>query len=223
VPEEDMTAVAGETHGSLSNAAKPKAHADQDAVHAMGSTEHPATHDHSGQHPHPPPRQRETVTVRGLAQTPKSYPWRKNPEALTRTLDEVKRIALEHGVNIPDDIAIFAVNAKWLPPESYATYMGRDFAPGQRVSWQEFYNKHDNIAVKISKDILDSDEAIVAVMAHEMHELNGLRNVFERRQTIPAEELGRMINPGHRGNLHDQAWDVADSLVAKMRTGAAND
>jgi len=25
------------------------------------------------------------------------------------------------------------------------------------VSWEQFYNKYDNIAVRISKDILDSD------------------------------------------------------------------
>ncbi len=95
--------------------------------------------------------------------------------------------------------------------------MGRDFLPGQRVSWEQFYNKYDNIAVKISKDILDSDEAIVAVMAHEMHELNGLRKIFAQRETLTAEELGRLINPGHKGNLHDQAWEVADNFVAKMR------
>ena len=73
--------------------------------------------------------------------------------------------------------------------------------------------------MKVSKDILDSDEAIVAVMAHEMHELNGLRKIFQERETLPAEELGRLINPGHKGNLHDQAWDVADRLIATMRKG----
>ena len=71
--------------------------------------------------------------------------------------------------------------------------------------------------MKVSKDILDSDEAIVAVVAHEMHELNSLRKIFEERQTLPAEELGRLINPGHKGNLHDQAWDIADQLVGRMR------
>lgn len=85
------------------------------------------------------------------------------------------------------------------------------------MSWEQFYNKYDNIAVKISKDILDSDEAIVAIMAHEMHELNGLREIFAQRGTLTAEELGRLINPGHKGNLHDQAWEIADSFVAKMR------
>lgn len=56
-------------------------------------------------------------------------------------------------------------------------------------------------------------------MAHEMHELNELRKIFAERETIPVEELGRMINPGHKGNLHDQAWDVADRMVADMRRG----
>jgi hypothetical protein len=109
------------------------------------------------------------------------------------------------------------VQGKWLPPDSYAQYMGRDFLPGQRVSWEQFYNRYDNIAVKVFKDILDSDEAIVAVIAHEMHELNGLRKIFAERQTLPVEELHRLINPGYKGNLHDQAWDVADAAVARMR------
>jgi hypothetical protein len=30
-------------------------------------------------------------------------------------------------------------------------------------------------------------------------------------------KLYYLINPGIKGNLHDQAWDVADALVAAMR------
>lgn len=72
-------------------------------------------------------------------------------------------------------------------------------------------------------DILQSDESIVAVMAHEMHELNGLRDIFAVRDTISAEELRRLILPGFKRNLHDHAWDVADELVLKMRSGTRDD
>lgn len=39
-------------------------------------------------------------------------------------------------------------------------------------------------------------------------------------RTIPAEEVFRLINPGIKGNLHDQAWDVADAVVDRMRKGS---
>jgi hypothetical protein len=41
---------------------------------------------------------------------------------------------------------------------------------------------------------------------------------------MPADNRGpwadlRAIAPGFKGNLHDQAWDVADKLVKGMRGG----
>lgn len=195
-----------------------------DAPRAVTEREHSPDNASGHEKPSEPsarhPSAERTVSVHGLAQTPKTYPWNKNPAGVVRTVSDVKRIALEHGVEIPHDIQIFAVDAKWLPPDSYAQYLGRDFVPGRRAGWEEFYNRYESIAVKISKEILDSDEAIVAVIAHEMHELNGLRKLFNQRETIPVEELGRLINPGHKGNLHDQAWTVADQLVVKMRRGS---
>jgi hypothetical protein len=207
--------------GKFGRAERAAGHLADDAQRVAGDVERGASHAPHGEKPrqstHQSGGQHETVTVHGLAQKPKTYPWTKNPDGVVRTAADVRRIALEHGVDMPEDIQIFAVQAKWLPPDSYAQYMGRDFLPGQRVSWDQFYNKYDNIAVKVSKDILDSDEAIVAVMAHEMHELNSLRKLFAERETLPVEELGRLITPGHKGNLHDQAWDVADAVVARMR------
>ena len=210
--------------GKFGRAEGAAGHLAGDAQRAAEDVERGASHvphgEHSGEPAHQSVGHHDTVTVHGLAQKPKTYPWTKNTDGVVRTAADVKRIALEHGVEIPEDIQIFAVQGKWLPPDSFAQYMGRDFLPGQRVSWNQFYNRYDNIAVKVSKDILDSDEAIVAVMAHEMHELNRLRKIFAEHETLPAEELGRLINPGHKGNLHDEAWEVADNLVAKMRKAA---
>ena len=207
--------------GKFGKADGTAGHLAGDAQRAAQDVERQASRVSQGERPnestHPSAAHHDTVTVRGLAQKPKTYPWTKNPDGVVRATADVKRVALEHGVEIPGDIQIFAVQGKWLPPDSYAQYLSRDFFPGQRVSWDQFYNRYENIAVKVSKDILDSDEAIVAVVAHEMHELNSLRKIFEERQTLPAEELGRLINPGHKGNLHDQAWDIADQLVARMR------
>jgi hypothetical protein len=90
--------------------------------------------------------------------------------------------------------------------------------PNETVTWEEFYNRLGTIPVKLSRDILGSDEAIVAVIAHEIHELESLRALFEQRGgRIPGRELRLLTIDGRPGNLHDHAWDVADALVAKMR------
>jgi len=75
--------------------------------------------------------------------------------------------------------------------------------------------------VSLSDEILSSDEAIVAVVAHEMHEVVGLRRLFEARGDggMTVRELTYLVAPGRKGNLHDQAWDVADRLVVAMRRG----
>lgn len=58
----------------------------------------------------------------------------------------------------------------------------------------------------------------MAVIAHEMHELNSLRRLFEEAGgQMRAGRLANLIREGVPGNLHDQAWDVADQLVTQMR------
>ena len=52
-----------------------------------------------------------------------------------------------------------------------------------------------------------------------MFEFNELRPLVEQApdNIIRADRLGRLINPGIKGNLHDRAWDAADALVAILR------
>jgi hypothetical protein len=165
------------------------------------------------------PQVRATVSIQGFAQTPKSYPWRSNADGQVRTVAEARIIATSHGVHIPEDIHLVAVDSKRLPKDTFAKYFEKaSHSATLRVSWDEFYNRLDKIPVQLSRDILGSDEAIVAVIAHEMHELNALRALFEERGgSIPAGELRNLIVAGRPGNLHDHAWDVADQLVAQMR------
>jgi hypothetical protein len=193
-------------------------HEQADATHARDLRRGPvAAHE-----PQAPPRRTQVeppVLIEGLAQTPKTYPWRKNPDGQVRTVAEARLIATEHGVHIPEDVQLVAVDSKRLPKDTFAKYFEkRSHSPSQMISWDEFYNHLDNIPVQLSRDILGSDEAIVAVIGHEMHELNSLRAIFEQRGgSIPAGELRNLVVVGRPGNLHDHAWDVADQLVAKMR------
>jgi hypothetical protein len=86
------------------------------------------------------------------------------------------------------------------------------------ISWDQFYNRFEQIPVRVNPVVLESDEAIVAVFGDEMHELNSLRALFEANGgAMRAGELSRLIKEGIEHNLHDEAWDVADRLVAAMR------
>jgi hypothetical protein len=66
---------------------------------------------------------------------------------------------------------------------------------------------------------LMSDEAIVAVFQHEMHELSLLRRVFtvSENRSMVATDYGIQVSTGRPDNFHDQAWNEADKLVLRMR------
>ncbi len=75
--------------------------------------------------------------------------------------------------------------------------------------------------ILIRPDILESDEAIATIFAHEFYEIEGLRKIVQRRGWISIEQSiadHAWDDPGH---LHDQGWDIADAPVRRMR-GEAN-
>ena len=165
-------------------------------------------------------RQVVDFKIGGFAQSP-SMTWLPNPGGEVRTIDEAVALAKQHGVHIPDDIHFAAIGQKYLPKGALAEYaqLGKPKSAGELISWERFYHDvTDNIPVRLSRDVLNSDEAIVAVIGHEMHELNALRKLFEEGGgQMRADDLYRAIAAGRPGNLHDQAWDVADALVKAMR------
>jgi len=78
------------------------------------------------------------------------------------------------------------------------------------------HDKTGKVPFLLRPDILESDEAIVAVFAHEIHELESLRPMLPEGGISIEDFIGHTC-PGNPGNLHDQAWDVADALVDRMR------
>ena len=81
-----------------------------------------------------------------------------------------------------------------------------------RIHWQDHFNRYGKIPFQIHPDILTSDEAIVAVLQHEMHELLLLRRVFMLSQsgTMDAADYGMQVSTRRPGNFHDQAWSEGD-------------
>jgi hypothetical protein len=130
-------------------------------------------------------------------------------------------IAARHGVLIAEDAAI--ILDEWgliTKPEVDATYL-HGHSPQTSVAWSDFFALSGKIPVLVRERVLRSDEAIVAVLAHEMHELHGLRELFSARSGVMSfRRLWDLIRPGVPGNLHDQAWEVADRFVARMREGS---
>ena len=147
--------------------------------------------------------------------------WRDNPDGGVGTIPEAVEIARAWGVVIPDDVEFHVDEAGELHKDLTARAPRVDKPSGERVYWSDLvHNLTSKVPIRVWSGILASDEAIVAVLAHEMHELLTLRPDLEG-DGLSIDDLIRHTEPGRPGNLHCQAWDVADGMVDKMRGGAA--
>jgi hypothetical protein len=91
--------------------------------------------------------------------------------------------------------------------------------PGIRPTyWTENpVEEADNfIRIRLRPDVLNSDEAIVAVLAHEMHEVNYLRKELAGGKTLSEAAFKGLVN-AESGTLHLAAWRKAIELVEEMR------
>ncbi len=86
---------------------------------------------------------------------------------------------------------------------------------GTIMQWGRLFNHRGKIPFVVRADVFQSDEAIVAVIGHEVYELERLREAFDSRE--PIEKWEAETCPTNEGNFHCQAWDYADSLIEKMR------
>ena len=149
-------------------------------------------------------------------------PYRLNAGGIVRTCEQALALAKSYDIDIPDDIYIVFIN-NWQRRTPKPNISGA----GMIETLTAGTNGLIFITIKRAKYrygltlLMSSDESIVAHVAHELHELNSLRTLFEDNEYLSARQLVRLIHPlhegGFKGNLHDQAWDVSDRLIAKMR------
>jgi hypothetical protein len=151
-----------------------------------------------------------------IAGTAPGFNWRPNPDGAIRTIDEACEIARRWGVVIPSDVQFWVDEYGDLDENTTAkTTTFKEFE-GTFIDWSWFiHKKTGKIPFLIRKDILESDEAIVAVIGHEVFELEKLRSIFANGATV--EKWEAETSPNNPGNVHSQAWDYADDLVARMR------
>jgi hypothetical protein len=146
--------------------------------------------------------------------------WKPNPNGEVRTIEQAVQIAKRWGVEIPDEVQFYLDEAGELNKELTARGPRVDKYSGERVYWSDLVHPvTKKIPFRIWPDILKSDEAIVAVIAHEMHELNSLRPYLED-WSLSIDDYIAQTEPGRPHNYHDEAWDVGDNFVDKMRGGA---
>ncbi|WP_156346581.1 hypothetical protein [Verrucomicrobium spinosum] len=149
--------------------------------------------------------------------------WEDNSDGSVREIDEVRALAVKWGVTIPDDIDFAPADPGSLGEDIYARYgviSKKQLPPSkQMVTWKQFYNVHDKIMIQLDTSLLKSDEGIVGIVAHEMHELNNLRRLFAETadQKMTLERLAKLISADHDGQLHLEAWGVSDKIITEMK------
>jgi hypothetical protein len=144
--------------------------------------------------------------------------WRPNPDGRIRTIEEAVEIARRNGVVIPEDVAFFVDEQGELGPTITARAPSVRRPAGGKVRWSDLVNdRTGQVPILIRPDVLKSDEAIVAVFAHELHEIEGFRRIVSRRGWISIEEFIGHHAWDNPGNLHDEGWDIADAFVRRMR------
>ena len=147
--------------------------------------------------------------------------WHPNPSGQVRTIEEAIEIARRNGVTIPVDVAFFVDELGELGPTITARAPEVRKPAGDKVSWSDLvHDRTGKVPIVIRPDVLQSDEAIVAVFAHELHEIEGFRKIVSRRRSISIEEFIANHAWDNPGNLHDQGWEIADALVRRMRSKA---
>lgn len=161
-----------------------------------------------------------TVTLRGAATTSESLhqslPWKPNPGG-PRTIESAIAFAKKHGIQIPEEVDLIPVPDNMVQG-AYAEYaqLGK-MGGAEKVSLKTLTHKQTGkIPVRIQESVLASDEAILAVFGHEMHEINSLLTLLRVRGSIPAGEMYNLIN-GQYGTLHLEAVKVGDGLVLELR------
>jgi hypothetical protein len=149
--------------------------------------------------------------------------WRPNAEGAVRTLDEALAIGRRNGVDVDDPLLAWSIASR-LPIDYYAMYGASFRATASRtiVTWDDFTAgrvgaEHRVVLVELHPAIFDSDDKILAVLAHEHHEITALHDAFAARGgRMTTAQLRALVEPS-RGSLHSAAWDVADELVGRLQ------
>ena len=113
--------------------------------------------------------------------------------------DGAVAFAQKHGIEIPKDV-VFQADPK-LPPDAPATY--GEFSDRIKIhEFDELRRGDGKIVVRVRPDVLQSDEAILFSIGHEMEELRTLKRIFEENDgSISRYRIEYLIKHPH-GSIH---------------------
>ncbi|MBN8640094.1 MAG: LysM peptidoglycan-binding domain-containing protein, partial [Anaerolineae bacterium] len=135
---------------------------------------------------------KESFAVGGGAFRPFTK-WEKNIDGV-RSAQEALELADKYGVYISDDVKISFIDDEIYDRRfsdldfSFANYGKIQIDESQwrrQITWRDSVSdKYGVVNVYVRKSVLESDEAIVAVLHHETHEIEGLREIFARKVSL---------------------------------------
>lgn len=127
--------------------------------------------------------------------------WNKNPQGRVRTIEEAIAIATAKGVTIPEDVSFWVDELGELGPTRTACGPRVDKPEGSIVRWSDMvHDKSRKVPFRIWVEVLKSDEAIVAIFAHEMYELAKLRPLLQQGD-VTIEQFIAMTCPDNPGKF----------------------
>lgn len=143
--------------------------------------------------------------------------WRANPDGTVRSLEEALDIGRRHGLEVDDDRLLWAVGAPAdFQPGELATYARvRALSDRSVVRRDLLLTRRQRFRILLNPSILASDDAILAVLAHEAYEILELDAAFEPTGEMSGRELRSLIDTTV-GTLHCEAWDEADRIVLAL-------
>jgi hypothetical protein len=149
--------------------------------------------------------------------------WAANPTGPRQSIDEAIQVATQHGVQIPADVRFRLADATETAELQAESKLARGSPLNERldgrVYWQDLFHPHTRQTIFIVRpDVLERDEAIVAVFTHELFEFEALRQLFaDEGGSMFAADFNDHTRSDLQNNLHYQAWDAADAAVRRMR------
>lgn len=143
------------------------------------------------------------------------FEWQPNSGGKVRKIAEALEIARKAGVVIPENVVFFIDEENELGPDITARGPKITKHLDERVRWAEdMLNIDGKVPFMLRSDILASDEAIIAVIAHEL--LKALRRMLQGKG-ISSSTFIAHTSPSNPGNFHDKAWEFADALIQRFR------
>lgn len=148
---------------------------------------------------------------------PKIRDWKTNTDG-SRSIDEAIALLANNDIVIPEDVRFVLWDD--LPADTPASYLlPQRCSANTLLRWDTLLlNKYGEVLIRIRPSVLESDEQIIAVISHELHELSLLRQYFDEHETVPATRIRSLIdydNPGK--NFHCLAWQRGDEAVLEFR------